>query len=166
MQVITSKDNEFVKHVKKLKDKKARDISGEFLVEGIKLVDEAIKENAKIKKIILCEETSTSTEMSKTLAYEIAKYDCIYVSKKVYESITDVINPQGVMAIIEKENNENLIRYDEKKYEGEFLELMRMGYEEMSQINLELSEAIDFSKGNVQYKFDDICEYEKWLCGV
>ena len=61
---------------------------------------------------------------------------------------------------------ENLIRYDEKKYEGEFLELMRMGYEEMSQINLELSEAIDFSKGDVQYKFDDICEYEKWLCGV
>ena len=52
---------------------------------------------------------------------------------------------------------ENLIRYDEKKYEGEFLELMRMGYEEMSQINLELSGAIDFSKGNVQYKFDDIC---------
>ena len=50
---------------------------------------------------------------------------------------------------------ENLIRYDEKKYEGEFLELMRMGYEEMSQINLELSGAIDFSK-----------EYEKWLCGV
>ena len=49
---------------------------------------------------------------------------------------------------------------------GEFLELMRMGYEEMSQINLELSGAIDFSKGNVQYKFDDICEYEKWLCGV
>ena len=38
---------------------------------------------------------------------------------------------------------ENLIRYDEKKYEGEFLELMRMGYEEMSQINLELSGAID-----------------------
>ena len=61
---------------------------------------------------------------------------------------------------------ENLIRYDEKKYEGEFLELMRMGYEEMSQINLELSGAIDFSKGKVQYKFDDICEYEKWLCGV
>ena len=59
-----------------------------------------------------------------------------------------------------------LREYDEKKYEGEFLELMRIGYEEMSDINLELSKAIDFSKGNVQYKFDDICEYEKWLCGV
>ena len=47
---------------------------------------------------------------------------------------------------------ENLIRYDEKKYDGEFLKLMRIGYEEMSEINLELSGAIDFSKGNVQYK--------------
>ena len=26
---------------------------------------------------------------------------------------------------------ENLIRYDEKKYDGEFLKLMRIGYEEM-----------------------------------
>lgn len=62
--------------------------------------------------------------------------------------------------------NDNLIRYGEKKYEGEFLELMRIGYQEMSEINLELSKAIDFSSGKVQYKFDDICEYEKWLCGV
>ena len=28
---------------------------------------------------------------------------------------------------------------------------MRMGYVEMAEINLEISEAIDFSKGNVQY---------------
>lgn len=61
---------------------------------------------------------------------------------------------------------DNLIKYDEKKYEGEFLELMRIGYEEMSEINLELSKAMDFSNKKVQYKFDDICEYEKWLCGV
>ena len=37
MQVITSKDNEFVKHVKKLKEKKYRDQSQEFIIEGIKL---------------------------------------------------------------------------------------------------------------------------------
>ncbi|MCQ2968990.1 MAG: hypothetical protein MJ191_02500, partial [Clostridium sp.] len=60
----------------------------------------------------------------------------------------------------------NLIRYGEKKYDEEFFELMKTGYEEMSDINLKLSRDIDFSNGNVQYKFDDICEYEKWLCGV
>ena len=36
MQVISSKDNEFIKHVKKLKDKKYRDMNQEFVIEGIK----------------------------------------------------------------------------------------------------------------------------------
>ena len=55
MQVITSKDNEFVKHVKKLKEKKYRDQSQEFIIEGIKLVKEAIEEKANIKQIIICD---------------------------------------------------------------------------------------------------------------
>ena len=51
MQVISSKDNEFIKHIKKLKDKKYRDESNEYIIEGIKLIEEAVKEQAKIKKI-------------------------------------------------------------------------------------------------------------------
>ena len=52
MQVISSKDNELIKHIRKLKEKKERDASNEYLVEGIKIVKEAIQENAKIKQII------------------------------------------------------------------------------------------------------------------
>ena len=52
MQVITSKDNEFIKHIKKLKDKKYRDISKEFIIEGIKLIKEAIEEKAKLNKLL------------------------------------------------------------------------------------------------------------------
>ena len=40
MQRITSKDNEFIKHIKKLKDKKYRDEAGEYIIEGIKLAKE------------------------------------------------------------------------------------------------------------------------------
>ena len=50
MQTITSKDNELIKHIRKLKDKKYRDESNEYVVEGVKLVEEAVKENAKIKQ--------------------------------------------------------------------------------------------------------------------
>ena len=46
--IITSKENDIVKHIRKLKDKKERDISNEFVVEGIKMLEEAINENAKI----------------------------------------------------------------------------------------------------------------------
>lgn len=52
MQVITSKDNEFIKHIKKLKDKKYRDISKEFIIEGIKLIKEAIEEKLKLNKLL------------------------------------------------------------------------------------------------------------------
>ena len=50
MEVITSKDNELVKKIKKLKEKKYRDIENCYMIEGIKLVKEAIAENAKIKQ--------------------------------------------------------------------------------------------------------------------
>ena len=53
MQIITSKDNEIIKGIKKLKDKKYRDEQKEFIIEGVKLIQEAIEENAKIKMIIV-----------------------------------------------------------------------------------------------------------------
>ncbi len=113
MQVITSKDNEIVKSVKKLKEKKYRDIENKFLVEGIKMVQEALNEHAKIFKIIVCEDCINDGTLKKDLLYEIAKQDCIYVSKKVFESITDVETPQGILAVIEKENGEDKISYEE-----------------------------------------------------
>lgn len=110
--VITSKDNEFVKHIKKLKEKKYREEYGEFIVEGIKMIEEAILEEAKIKNIIICEDCKNNGGIPKDVLYEIAKYDCIYVNEKVFSQITDVSNPQGILAVIDKSNNaEALIDY-------------------------------------------------------
>ena len=113
MQVITSKDNEIIKNIKKLKEKKYRDQENKFLVEGIKMVQEAINENAKIDKIIVCEDCINDGSLEQNLLYEIAKYDCIYTSEKVFQTITDVTNPQGILAVINKENSEETISYDE-----------------------------------------------------
>lgn len=113
MQVISSKDNELVKHIKKLKDKKYRDESNEYIVEGVKLIEEAVKENAKIKKIIVCEDTTRTYEIPTNVMLEIAKYECIYVTDKIFSSITQVTNPQGIMAIIEKSNPNQEIDYSQ-----------------------------------------------------
>ena len=61
---------------------------------------------------------------------------------------------------------EDLIRYNEDKNNMEFYELMKNGYKEMSKINLELAYDANSSQKSLKYKFDDINEYEKWLCGV
>ena len=113
MQVITSKDNELIKHIKKLKDKKERDLSNEYIIEGIKLIQEAIQENAKIKQIIICDDCEKTESIPKELMYEIAKQECIYVTNKVFDSITEVMNPQGILAMIEKQSKE--IQIDDKQ---------------------------------------------------
>jgi len=113
MQVISSKDNEIIKNIKKLKEKKYRDLNKEFIVEGIKLVEEAIQENAEIEKIVICEDCANSSVIEQNLMYEIAKRDCIYVTERVFQTISDVSNPQGILAVIKQKNVEDQIKYDE-----------------------------------------------------
>lgn len=113
MQTITSKDNELIKHIRKLKDKKYRDESNEYVVEGVKLVEEAVKENTKIKQIIVCEDTTRTYEIPTHIMLEIARYECISVSNKIFNIITQVTNPQGIMAIIEKNAQDAQIDYSQ-----------------------------------------------------
>lgn len=113
MQVISSKENEFIKHIKKLKEKKYRDISKEYVIEGIKLIKEAIEEKVNIKQIVICDNCENSSIIPKELMYEIAKYECIYVTEKIFKSITGVDTPQGILAIIEINNKDTQINYEE-----------------------------------------------------
>ena len=113
MQRISSKDNDIIKHIKKLKDKKYRDINNQYIVEGIKLVGEAIQEKAKIRQIVLCEDCEKSEAIPKELMYEIAKQECIYVTEKVFKFISEVQAPQGILAVIEKNNKDSVIDYNQ-----------------------------------------------------
>lgn len=114
MQVISSKENEIIKNIKKLKEKKYRDLNNEYIIEGIKIIQEAIQENAKIKQIIICDDCEKNSNISQEMMYEIAKYECIYVTNKIFTSLTDVKNPQGIMAIVEKNSSkEEKIDYNQ-----------------------------------------------------
>ena len=106
MQIITSKDNETIKSIKKLKEKKYRTHSNSYIIEGIKIVGEAIEENVDIQKIIICEECLKNNNIEKKMLYEIAKYNCIYVTEAVFNSLTDVNTPQGILAVV-KQNPKN-----------------------------------------------------------
>ena len=100
MQIITSKDNEVVKNIRKLKDKKYRETQNKYIVEGIKLIEEAIDEKASIDTIVVCEDCIQNNTLEQKLLYEIAKYNCVYVSEKVFNAVTEVNNPQGILGTI------------------------------------------------------------------
>ena len=107
MQKISSKDNSLIKHIKRLKEKKYRDEYGEFIVEGLKLINEAIQENADIRQIIVCDGCDNSEIIERHLKYEMARLDFIYVPQNIFKMISDVENPQGLLAVIGKAKNDN-----------------------------------------------------------
>ena len=109
MNIISSKENEYIKHIRKLKEKKFRDQNNEYIIEGLKMVEEAIQEKAQIKNIIICDDCEKTGSIPKDLMYEIAKYNCISVTKKIFELLTEVVNPQGIIAIVGKESKETNI---------------------------------------------------------
>ena len=113
MQVISSKDNEIIKNIRKLKEKKYRDEQNAYIIEGIKLIKEAIVENVKIRQIVMCENFADNKDLDKDTLYEIAKYNLIYVTEKVFNLITDVKTPQGIIAVIEKGNVDKKIDYSQ-----------------------------------------------------
>ena len=119
MQVISSKDNELIKHIKKLKNKKYRDLNNEYIIEGIKIIEEAINEKANIKQVVICDDCEKTSNIPKDLMYEIAKQECVYVTSKIFESLTDVTNPQGILAIVEKNSVKSKIKNTNNVENGE-----------------------------------------------
>ena len=111
--VITSKDNEQIKHIRKLKEKKYRDEYNEYVIEGVKLIKEAIEENANIKTIVACDDCVKNEEIDQKVMYEIAKFNCIYAEEKVFKSISDVQNHQGLLAVMSKEKEKDKIDFSE-----------------------------------------------------
>lgn len=93
--MITSKTNELIKHIKSLSQRKARDEYSEFIVEGIKMVREVIESNMIIKKIIISEELFNEK-------LEVSDDEIEFVSKSVFEYISETQTPQGIMAIVSK----------------------------------------------------------------
>ena len=82
--MIESVNNAKVKEWTKLQEKKYRDNSNTFLVEGVHLVDEAIKKNL-VKELIILEGTPSNYDISYSIVNE-------KVMKKICNQITAVVN--------------------------------------------------------------------------
>lgn len=96
--IITSKDNEIIKNIKKLKEKKYRLDS--YIVEGIKMVKEAISENQEIALIAIREDFKIDFDTKNT--------KIVIISNKIFNDISDVKTPQGILAVIKKNQNNQI----------------------------------------------------------
>lgn len=133
--LISSKDNQTIKEIKKLKESKYR--KEKFIVEGFKMLQEAVNEGADIEIVVvktgnkellenvnkllgrLNQSYETGNEL---LTYKYVKRlpRIIEVTENVFMQLTDVKTPQGVLAVIRKNVEDNVSDFeDENENENE-----------------------------------------------
>jgi RNA methyltransferase, TrmH family len=94
MKIIQSSQNAIYKEWRKLDQKKGRDRSRQFLIEGPHLVEEALKTN-QIVAIILDEDTPIPYEETKEVP------PLFRLTHELFLSLAQTETPQGIMAVIQ-----------------------------------------------------------------
>jgi TrmH family RNA methyltransferase len=98
--MITSLNNPTVKLIRSLRDRKARQESGLFYVEGIRLVGEAAQTGASIDTLIVSPELLTSSFALKLVEEQCTRGVALCeVSAQVFEKIALKEGPQGIAAL-------------------------------------------------------------------
>lgn len=93
-----SRDNKNVKLALKLKHKKYRELENKFLIEGIRFVEEAIKEEL-VDCIFYSNRLNKSEESYRVLQNELPKYE---LEDGLLKELSGTESPQGVVAVVRK----------------------------------------------------------------
>lgn len=99
--IITSPANPRIKEIRKLREKKFRKYSGLYLVEGLRIVGEAVKFPDLLHTVIVAPELLTSAygqELVKKLQRQ--PVELLWVSAEVFSSISEKDGPQGLAAVM------------------------------------------------------------------
>lgn len=91
--MIESTSNQIIVRTKKLSQKKYRYEYKQYLIEGKKLVEEAVKRNQSIAYVLATEEVAPSIN-----------YDVTVVSQKVLDYLSEAVTNQGVIAVLDMQN--------------------------------------------------------------
>ncbi len=95
MQSITSNQNNRVKAWRKLQSKKGRLTSGQYLIEGWHIVNEAIKHGGRIKALIV-----TDADFLEQLQFDSTTVETYLITPEVAKHISATETPQGIFAIL------------------------------------------------------------------
>lgn len=87
MPLITSRQNDRVKQLRALRDRKARDATDSFFVEGARTVEIAIKLDARIELVVIAPERLTAADEALTTTLRDRGLDVLEVSGEIFDAI-------------------------------------------------------------------------------
>lgn len=114
MEQITSAHNTKLKLVASLKQKKYRDQSGLFVVEGIRLCEEALASNWEVE-FALCSEAADNQRLAKLLAQIVkAGHQLCCANESLYAKAADTQASQGILMVL-KQSSTKLSQINDSK---------------------------------------------------
>lgn len=99
---ISSKSNHHIKLAKSLLNRKSREKEQLFVVEGVRLVEEAIMAEIKIRFALYSDKLAASQRGQQLLkTFDQKGVDVFWVEEKLFRELSDTENPQGIFAVSE-----------------------------------------------------------------
>lgn len=104
MTLITSFANQNVKLIRKLEQKKYRQETGLFFIEGLRTVGEAVQTGTSIEALVIAPDLLISDFGQSLLKHPaVEKIEKIEVSSEIYQKIAHKDGPQGIGAIVKQD---------------------------------------------------------------
>ncbi|MGI6722419.1 MAG: TrmH family RNA methyltransferase [Anaerovoracaceae bacterium] len=100
MRTISSRENEIYKRCRQLERRKYRDRYGQFMVEGRKIVAEAVKRE-RVQMLIFREGTQNDEGMPSPAPGTVK---AVAMDPELFSAISQTETSQGVIAVVDKEN--------------------------------------------------------------
>ncbi|MFU7514858.1 TrmH family RNA methyltransferase [Clostridium sp. HCS.1] len=111
MIYIESKDNNLFKNIKKLKERRFRDKEGLFILEGFRLIEEAIKAKMEIENIIISKDYEQKFQEFLLNNIDLNK-KTYFLANNLFMQVASTENPQGIIAVVKKKNNQKTLKGD------------------------------------------------------
>ena len=100
-ELISSRSNKEVKYLKSLELARNRQREGRFLVEGVRLVEDAVRENRTVEKLIVTPRADDDYRAAHVIAAARERgVEVLLVADRVLDYISDTKTTQGVMALV------------------------------------------------------------------
>jgi RNA methyltransferase, TrmH family len=104
---ITSKDNAFIKHLHALSESKQRKKEQAFLIEGVKMVEEALRDDLGVKLVVASPSLVQHHGKGVLKLAENHAVEVLWISERLMDAIAESKTPQPVMAMVRmKEHSE------------------------------------------------------------
>lgn len=100
-EIISSTSNPLIKQIRALRQRKGRQESGLFVVEGIHHVGEAIEAGWRIEALVYAPDQLTSDFGRRLVDEQIQRQGrCAALTSNLFEAVADKDNPQGILAVV------------------------------------------------------------------